>query len=85
MDYRCCEHAHSKYKKVMVSSYVAQYPVLRIAQSAVHFNPWQICSIEFHFDFYVKHATINAQKLFPNKHPPLSTARYSFIQLNELE
>ena len=32
-----------------------------------------------------KHAAINAQRLLIHKYPPLSTARYSFIELSEVE
>ena len=31
------------------------------------------------------HAAVNAQRLFIYKYPPMSIARYSFIQLSELE
>ena len=39
-------------------SYVAQYPTLRIGQSALHFTPWQTCSIEHHLGFSGKHSAM---------------------------
>ena len=40
-----------------VSSYTAQYPVLCTDQSALHFTPWQTCSIK-HTDFAGKHSAM---------------------------
>ena len=37
-------------KKVNVSSYIAQYPIIRIGQSALNFTSWQTCSIEHHLN-----------------------------------
>ena len=36
---------------VKISSYIVQYPVLRTAQSALHFSLWQSCSIKHHRNF----------------------------------
>ena len=71
-----------------VSSYIAQYPILRIAQSALHiisladlFNQtpsqllWEASS----------HTLQLMRKGCSYTYPPLSIARYSFIQLNGLE
>ena len=41
-----------------VSSYIVRYPVLRTAQSALHFTSWQICSIKHHLNFYGKHPSM---------------------------
>ena len=38
-----------------ISSYIAQYPILRIAQSAYTLLPWQTCSIRHHLNFSGKH------------------------------
>jgi len=35
---------------------MSQYPVLSTDQSALHFNPWQTCSIKHHFDYPGKHS-----------------------------
>ena len=40
------------------SSYIAQYPVLRTAQSALHFTSWQTCSLRHHLGFSEKHPDI---------------------------
>ena len=66
----------------MVSSYVTHYPILRIAQSALHFisvtdlfnQTTSLGIIQPH-----AYAAINARRLL------VSIARYSFIQLSELE
>ena len=63
-----------------------KYPILRIAQSTLHslagmFNqtPSRVLGEAS------SHVTINARRLFVHKHPLLSIARYSLIQLSELE
>ena len=71
-----------KVKKVKVSSYIAQYPVLRTAQSALHFTPWQTCSFQGHFKFC--HTAITAPRLFVHISNTVYIARYAFIQLSEL-
>ena len=70
------------------SSYIAQYPVLRTAQSALHFTSltdlftqtpsrllWEASS----------HMLQLMREGCSYTYPPLSIARYSFIQLSELE
>ena len=69
------------------SFYIAQYPVRRTAQSAVHFPPpWQTCSFRHQLGFSGKHSSHAA--ITPTTKsltfPPLSIARYSFIQLSQL-
>ena len=65
-----------------VSFYIAQYPVHRTAQSAfTHYfpgRPVQSNTISTSLGSIQPHATINVRKA-------LSIARYSFIQLSELE
>ena len=41
-----------------VSSYIAQYPVLRTVQSALHFTSGQTCSLRHHLGFPGKHPAI---------------------------
>ena len=55
-----------------------QYPILRTAQSTLHFTSWHIWSIEHHLDFCGKHpATL---QLLPEgcscKYLPLSIAKF---------
>ena len=70
------------------SSYIAQYPVLRTAQSALHFTSltdlfsqtpsqllWETSS----------HMLQLMRESCSYTYPPLSIARYSFMQLSELE
>ena len=75
-------------KKVKASSYIAQYPVLRTAQSALHFTSLT--------DLFTQtpsrllwEASSNMLQLMREgcsyTYPPLSIARYSFNQLSKLE
>ena len=77
-----------KKKRQKASSYIAQYPVLSIAQSALHFTSltdlftqtpsrllWEASS---HMLQLMREGCLYT-------YPPLSIARYSFIQLSELE
>ena len=72
--------------KVKVCSYIARYPVLGTVQSALHFTPWRTCSFQCYLDFSGKNsATLQLlSKDYSFTYPPLSVARYSFIQLSEL-
>ena len=76
------------YKRQKASSYIAQYPVLRTVQSALHFTSltdlftqtpsrllWEASS----------HMLQLMREGCSYTYPPLSIARYSFIQLSELE
>ena len=59
--------------------YIAQYPVRRTTQIALHFTPWQL-------DFSGKrssHAAITRGD-YSLTFPPPSIAKYSFMQLREL-
>ena len=40
-----------QFKIIKASSYIAQYPIFRIAQSPSQFTHWQTCSNEQHLDF----------------------------------
>ena len=75
-------------RKVKASSYIAQYPVLRTIQSALHFTSltdlftqtpsrllWEVSS----------HMLQLMREGCSYTYPPLSIVRYSFIQLSELE
>ena len=46
-----CYYGLHRVKKVKVSSYIARYPVLRTAQSTLHFTPRQTCSFQCQLDF----------------------------------
>ena len=74
------------YENKKVRSYIARYPVLGTAQSALHFTPWSTCSFQRHLDFSGKHsATLQLlREDYSFRYPPLSVARYSLIQLSEL-
>jgi len=45
-------HPYNIYK---LNSYIAQYLIIRIAESALHFIAWQTCSIGHHLGFSGKH------------------------------
>ena len=65
--------------KKNVSCYIAQNPVLRTAQSTSYFTSLNSL-IEHNLYFSGEHP---ARRLSIQKCPPLSIARYSFIQLSE--
>ena len=52
------EKVQGPVKNVKVRSYIAQYPVHRTAQSALHFTPWQTCSFQGHLNFSGKHSAM---------------------------
>ena len=83
--HRKLELSYSIVKKVR--SYIAQYPVLRTAQSALHFTLWLTCSTKHQLNFLWKHpATLQLMCTGCSyKYPPQSITRYSFMQLCELE
>ena len=45
-------------KKVKVSSYIAQYPIIGIAQSALPFTSLAVTSIRYHHNLYGKHPAL---------------------------
>ena len=72
--------------KKRVSFYIAQYPVRWTAQNALHFTPWQTCSFRHQLGFSGTHSAMLQLlcKYYSLTFPPLSIARYSFIQLRQL-
>ena len=74
------------YTQEKVSSYMAQYPVLGIAEST--FLPWQTCSIKpqlINFSAKLPAMLQLMREWCSYKYPPLSIARYSIMHLSELE
>ena len=75
---------HLKGKKVWF--YIAQYPVRWTAQSALHFPP--LADLFIPTPFSASLGSILAMQQLRNEYsltfPPLSIARYSFIQLSRL-
>ena len=67
-------------------SYIAPYPVPGTVQRASHFAPWQTCSFQRYLNFSGKHsATLQLfREDYSFRYPPMSAARYSFIQLSEI-
>ena len=71
-----------------VSSYIAQYPILRISQSALHFTSHSDIFNQTPSQLLWEASSHMLQLMCKGclyTHPPLSIARYSFIQLSELE
>ena len=73
-------------KKVKVWFYIALYPVRWTAQSALHFPP--LADLFISTPFSASLGSILAMQQLRNDYsltfPPLSIARYSFIQLSRL-
>ena len=71
-------------KKVKVWFYIALYPVRWTAQSALHFRP--LADLFIPTPFSASLGSILAMQQLRNDYsltfPPLSIARYSFIQLS---
>ena len=59
-----------------VISYIAKYPILRTAQIAVHFTPWQTCPIKHRLNFSGKHPANQCAKTVRTQ---ISTIEYSQI------
>ena len=78
--------AKVKGKKVKVWFYIALYPVRWTAQSALHFPP--LADLFIPTPFSASLGSILAMQQLRNDYsltfPPLSIARYSFIQLSRL-
>ena len=75
-------------KKVKASSYIAQYPVLRTVQSALHFTSLTDLFTQTLSRLLLEASSHMVQLMREGcsyTHPPLSIARYSFIQLSELK
>ena len=74
-------------KRYVKCFYIAQYPVRWTAQNALHFAPpWKTRSFLHQLGFSGKHPSHTAITLEDHSiiFPPLSIARYSFIQLSQL-
>ena len=65
--------------------YIAQYPV-RWTLRSLYTPPLQTCSFRYQLDFSGKHSSHAAitHEDYSLTFPPVSIARYSFIQLSEL-
>ena len=71
-----------------VSSYIAQYSIVMIAQSVLHFTSLTDLFNQTPSQLLLEassHMLQLMRKGCSYKYPPLSIARYSFIQLSELE
>ena len=74
--------------KSKVISYIAQYPVLRTAQSALHFTSLADLFTQTPSQLLWEASSHMLQLMCEGcsyTNPPLSLARYLFIQLSELE
>ena len=74
--------------KVKASSYIAQYPVLRTVQIALYFTSLTDLFTQAPFRLLWEASSHMLQLMREGcsyTYPPLSIARYSFIQLSELE
>ena len=69
------------------SSYIAQYPVLRTIQNALHFTSLTDLFTQTPSRLLWEASSHMLQLMHEGSYtyPPLSMARYSFIQLSELE
>ena len=70
------------------SSYIAQYPVLRTVQSALHFTSLTDLFTQTPSRLLWEASSHMLQLIHEGcsyTYPPLSIARYSFIQLSEVE
>ena len=72
---------------IKICFYIDPYPVRWTAKSALHVTRWQTCSFWHQLDFSWKHYSHAAitRNDYSLTFPPLPIARYSFIQLCELE
>ena len=83
-----CLHDRGLFRgKVKASSYIAQYPVLRTAQSALHFT--SLTDLFTHTPSRLlweapSHMLQLMREGCSYTYPPLSIVRYSFKQLSEL-
>ena len=78
----------SKVKKAKASSYIAQYPILRTVQSALHFTSLTDLFTQTPSQLLWEASSHMLQLMREGcsyTYPSLSIARYSFIKLKELE
>ena len=74
--------------KIKASSYIAQYPVLRTVQGTLHFTSLTDLFTQTPSRLLWEASNHMLQLMHEGcsyTYPPLSIARYSFIQLSELE
>ena len=64
---------NAKRDKFLITSYIAQYQVLKTVDSVLHFK------------YFPGRPVQSTTCSYSNTYPPLSITRYSFIQLSELE
>ena len=78
---KCCDMTNTL-KKVKVCFYIAQYPVRWTTQTALHFSHGRPVQFRHQLDFSGKHPSHAAitHEDYPFTFPPLSIARYLFIQ-----
>ena len=84
----CNEKGKGDKKQVKASSYIAQYPVLRTVQSALHFTSLTDLFTQTSSRLLWETSSHMLQLMREGclyTYPPLSKARYSCIQLSELE
>ena len=74
----------SSKRQIKASSYIAQYPVLRTVQSALHFTSLTDLFTQTP-SWLLWEASSHMCEGCSYTYQPLSIARYSFIQLSELE
>ena len=73
---------------VKVNSYTAQYQIIRLAQSALHFTSLTNLFNQTPFQLLWEASSYMLQLMHEDcsyTYPPLSIARHSFIQVSELE
>ena len=81
-------HVSTRIKVKKVSCYIAQYPVLRTVQSALHFTSLTDLFTQKPSQLLWKASSHMLQLMREGcsyTYPPLSIARYSFTHLSELE
>ena len=98
LQFSTCSQAHGKpllYKGIgmvyiyiytCIYIYIAQYPVRWTDQTALHFTA-QTSSFRHQLDFFgiIQPRLLRANTVYSLTFPPLSIARYSFIQLSDLQ
>ena len=85
-DYGWTYSPDPKQSKVKVSSYIAQYPVLRTAQSALHFTSLTDLFTQTPSRLLWEPSSHMLQLMREGcsyTYPPLSIVKYSFIQMSE--
>ena len=80
----CLRHLHMHTTR-NVCFYIAQYPVHWIAQSALHFTPWQTCSFRHNLKVSGKHSAILQllREDYSLTFPSLSIAEWTVVSWRE--